>query len=60
MCRADPGRRWVLKAQGMQRCTDSNNQPGVFPALGTGRERTQLTGRGPGLRETGGPKVGGD
>lgn len=58
VCRADPGRRWVLKAQGMQRCTDSKHQPRIFPALGTRREHTQLPGRGAVLRQTGGPQAG--
>lgn len=53
MCRADPGCRWVLKTQVMQRCTQSNNQPRVFPALGW-----KGNGKGAWLQETGDPKVG--
>lgn len=57
MCRADPRRRWVLKAQA-QRCVEINKQPGVLPALGMGRECASCWGEELGWKRLGASKWG--
>ena len=57
MCRADPRRRWVLKAQA-QRCMEINKQPGVLPALGMGRECASCWGEELGWKRLGASKWG--